>query len=187
MVPFFYRCPILLGRTERPPSGLGTCTILGAANVCFMYAAPSILEEPVHESNGLKRASEVDLVVWTGGPLGTFAGDSLSRVTKLGQFVGSAEIGIIPNSLPRTPDNWLYVEFHADAGCELRPISQSNSNVALYELVFQPPPELDIACPAPHRRSLHWHTDDLYTQHPADSPIALLRTPGRRHCPSEWR
>ena len=53
-----------------------------------MLSPPTILEQLDAEPGGHEELRKLDFVLSAGGPLGPAAGNSISQVTRLGQFIG---------------------------------------------------------------------------------------------------
>ena len=87
-----------------------------------MLSPPTILEQLDAEPGGHEELRKLDFVLSAGGPLGPAAGNSISQVTRLGQFIGSAEVGINPCFYPNT-ETWDYFEWLPDYRCEMEYIS----------------------------------------------------------------
>ena len=81
---------------------------------------PSVVEQLLHEPNGLDCFKRLEVVCYAGSPLSQPTGDKISRVTAICQFHGSTEVGQIRQLAPRSED-WSYMEFHPKTRLEFRP------------------------------------------------------------------
>ena len=161
MIPILYNTTVLLGPVYRPPSGEICNEILKAVKIHSIYTMPTPLEQLLLEPGGLERAGKCDFIIFSGGPLAPSTGDQVAKVTDLGQYIGSTEIGIIPGILP-SPETWRYFEFHPVFGCELEHVTEDQ-----FELVVPHDGSLDWIRPAPYRIAPEkWRTKDLFKQHP---------------------
>ena len=160
MIPILYNTTVLLGPVHRPPSGEICNEILKRHRIHSIYTPPTVLEQLLLEPDGLERAGQCNFIIFSGGPLAPSIGDRVAKVTDLGQYIGSTEIGIIPGILP-TSDTWRYFEFHPVFGCELEHVTEDQ-----YELVVPHDASLDWIRPAPYRIApTKWRTKDLFKQH----------------------
>ncbi len=160
MIPILYNTTVLLGPVHKPPSGEICNEILKRMNIHSIYTPPTVLEQLLLEPGGLERAGQCDFIIFSGGPLAPSTGDEVAKVTDLGQYIGSTEIGIIPGILP-APETWRFFEFHPVFGCELEHVTEDQ-----YELVVPHDDTLDWIRPAPYRIApTQWRTKDLFKQH----------------------
>ncbi|KAK4983486.1 putative NRPS-like protein biosynthetic cluster [Elasticomyces elasticus] len=167
MIPILYNTTVLLGPADKPPSGEICSAIMRQVKIHSIYTPPTVLEQLLLEPGGLEQAGTCNFIIFSGGPLAPSTGDQVAKVTDLGQYIGSTEIGIIPGILPR-PETWRYFEFHPVFGCELDHVAENQ-----YELVIPHDPSLDWIRPAPYRIApKEWRTKDLFKQHP-DKPYAF--------------
>ncbi|KAK5172165.1 uncharacterized protein LTR77_003803 [Saxophila tyrrhenica] len=159
-IPILYSTTVLLGPVHRPPSGEICNDILKQVKIHSIYTPPTVLEQLLLEPDGLGRAGQCDFIIFSGGPLAPSTGDMVAKVTDLGQYIGSTEIGIIPGILP-SPETWRFFEFHPTFGCELEHVTEDQ-----YELVVPHDDALDWIRPAPYRIApSKWRTKDLFKQH----------------------
>jgi thioester reductase-like protein len=164
MIPILYNTTVLLGPIHKPPSGEICNEILKRMPIHSIYTPPTVLEQLLLEPGGLERAGQCNFIIFSGGPLAPSTGDQVAKVTDLGQYIGSTEIGIIPGICP-SPETWRYFEFHPVFNCELEHVTEDQ-----FELVVPHDDTLDWIRPAPYRIApTKWRTKDLFKQHPEKS------------------
>lgn len=84
------------------------------ANVVGGIYPPSILED-LSRSQSLHDIKKLDFLAYGGGPLSKSAGDKLSRLTILHNFIGYTEASAPPRYY-LDPEDWNYFQFHPAAG-----------------------------------------------------------------------
>ena len=104
VVPLFTTAIPIFGPPLRPPSGALVADIMQQQKVRGCFLPPSVVEQLLHEPNGLDYFKQLDMVWYAGGPLSQAAGDAISRVTTICQFYGSTELGQIRQLVPRLED-----------------------------------------------------------------------------------
>ena len=68
---------------------------------------PAILEQLLHDPDGLDLLKDFEFVGCGGAPLPGPIGDRVSKVTKLRIFIGSTETYPLPE-LEKAPEDWQY-------------------------------------------------------------------------------
>jgi thioester reductase-like protein len=173
-VPVFYNCTLVLGPSTKPPSGELVSQIMKLQRLKSIYTAPAVLEGLVIERGGLEQASQLDFVMFSGGPLSPSAGDSLSKVTDVCQVIGQTETAIIPALVPER-DRWSYFEWQPFYGVRMEPdgddlyemVIPKNLKLSMFQTVCYTFPDIQ-----------EWRTKDLFAQHPENPE--LWRFHGRK-------
>lgn len=162
-LPVFHNSIVVLGPAEKPATGELLNRIMHQVKLQALYSPPTVVEQLLQESGGLEKAAQLDFVLSTGGPLSPSAGDRLAKVTNVGQFIGSTEVGIIPVLLPERKC-WNYFEWHPVYGSQMQHVAED-----IYELVIPYDPSLSwlrcICRTAPETDE--WRTKDLFRPHPS--------------------
>ncbi|KAG4431822.1 hypothetical protein IFR05_012684, partial [Cadophora sp. M221] len=138
-----------------------------------IIAAPSIIDYIFSEHGEELKAhlTNLDLVVWFGGPLAHSTGKWITfhlPTTTIYQIYGSTEANLIPLLVP-PKSHWSYMEFHPllllSASLALEPISPSNT---LHELVIRRHPDPSFAWMTPvfhlFPEKEEWRTRDLFSR-----------------------
>jgi thioester reductase-like protein len=172
IIPAFYDdSTVVLPPPERPNNGATACEILRRSNgrINAMLSPPTVVEQLEYQLGGREQAFRLDFLVSAGGPLSSSAGNSLSQVTNICQFIGSTEIGILPAFMPSRED-WSYFEWHPVYEATMELIS-TDALGGIYECVLPFNPEIrdemirrvcrDSSIP----EDVEWRTKDLYRPH----------------------
>lgn len=174
IVPLYTAAIPVFGPPLRPPSGALVADIMQQQNIRGCILPPSVVEQLLHEPNGLDYFKQLDIVCYAGGPLSQAAGNAISRVTMVCQFYGSTEVGQIRQLVPRLED-WSYMEFHPNTRLEFQP-----SDDDAFELVVfaDTSTEESVALNHNYPGVREWHTKDLFKPHPTKEN--LWRFHGRK-------
>lgn len=174
MMPLYTTAIPVFGPPLRPPSGALVADIMQQQNIRACILPPSVVEQLLHEPNGLDYIEQLDIICYAGGPLSQAVGDAISRVTMICQFYGSTEVGQIRQLVPRLED-WSYMEFHPNTRLELQP-----SDDGAFELVVfaDASTEDSVALNHNYPGLKEWHTKDLFKRHPTKEN--LWRFHGRK-------
>lgn len=162
MTPLYTNAIPVFGPPLRPPSGALVADILKQQKIRGCILPPSVVEQLLHESNGLELIKQLDIVCYAGGPLSRASGDQISKVTMVCQFYGSTEVGQIRQLVPRLED-WSYMEFHPDTRIRFQP-----SDDDAFELVVLADATTEESASLNHNypEVKEWHTKDLFRPHP---------------------
>jgi thioester reductase-like protein len=162
VIPVLYDSTVVLGPVDKPLSGELAFQMMKQPGMRAILCPPSILEEMLLEPECLETASRLDFIMNAGGPLATYAGDTLSKAVDLYQLMGSTEAGTQPHLVPRRGD-WRYFEWHPIYECKMDPVEEG-----VYELVVPRKPDLEwIQGPfQTFPEIMEWRTRDLFKQHP---------------------
>jgi len=170
-VPLFYDATVVLPPPEKSSNGELACQIMHqvGASLRALFSPPTVIEQFLQEPGALQQAARLDFVLSAGGPLSPSAGDSLSKVTDVCQFIGSTEIGIIPALVPLR-ENWIYFEWHPTYGCQMQLVSED-----IYECVIPFDPNLRwirrVCRGSSVPETEEWRTKDLFRAHPSNSNL----------------
>ncbi|MCJ1280743.1 hypothetical protein MMC26_000060 [Xylographa opegraphella] len=152
---------VVFGPADRPPSGHLASVIMQYHKLRALFCPPTIFEQLLQESEGLKQAAQLDFLLYAGGPLSPTTGDLLSKVTHVCQFYGSTEVGAVQALVPSRED-WASLEWHPSWGADMQ-LFENNT----FEMVLHRDPKLEgvrgFSCNFPDLEV--YHTKDLFQPH----------------------
>ncbi|PQE06777.1 nrps-like enzyme protein [Rutstroemia sp. NJR-2017a BBW] len=176
--PAFNReCSLLLGFSDRPALPELVLHMLRQKRVRLLFAPPSIIEGMLTLDGAIEIIQKLDDIIYAGGPLNKFAGDQLSKLTRISAIcenlfpVETANI----TCLVQPPETWQYLEFHPAWKVIMEPEIDG-----AYELVLRKDVEADQYRGIGGtilREKLEYRTRDLFIPH-TDKP-GLWRFYGR--------
>lgn len=173
-VPLFYTSTVLMGPTDKPPTGQMLSDMMKAVKIRAAWSPPTVIEQLLEIPGGFEQAAELDFIMYTGGPLAPAAGDKLSQVTDLCQLYGSTESGTQVTLIPDRK-TWQYFEWHPHLINEMEPLGDGT-----FEMVIHKNPDLlwlrQIYHTFPELNT--YRTNDLFVQHPENPK--LWKFHGRR-------
>ncbi|KAH0841821.1 hypothetical protein FOPE_06639 [Fonsecaea pedrosoi] len=167
MLPLMYNSIAVVPPPDRPTTGemcLAMMRYLEQQQYRLrgLLVPPTVIEQLAQESEGLDYVSNMDFVMFTGGPLAPSVGDRVSQKTDICQLIGSTETGPIPGLVPSRSD-WAYFEWQPFYNVDMEPRADDT-----YELVLKQQPELrwirTVSHTMPHLDV--WKSSDLYRPHP---------------------
>ncbi len=149
-----------------PPSGdlLSSVVKEQQGFIRAFYVPPSLIDQWAHLPGTTEQASQLDFILYGGGPLPSAVGQKLSEVTHVCQMYGSAEVGQIQLLVPQKGHgDWAYMEWNPSEEVDMQP-----SIDGTYELVLHQDPKF-----RKHRSLSHnfpevdiWRSGDLFVPHP---------------------
>ncbi|KAI9808850.1 MAG: putative NRPS-like protein biosynthetic cluster [Pycnora praestabilis] len=163
-VPVWQNSIVVLGPPEKPAIGQLASQIMDQVKIRAIFAPPTVVEQLMHEPEGVGQAASLEFVIFAGGPMSPSTGDALAKVTNVGQYIGSTEIGIIPSIL-QGQDTWNYFEWHPAFRCDMQHVAED-----IYELVIPYHQDLEwirVLCRGPIPKEAEWRTKDLFRPHPS--------------------
>ncbi|KAI9745626.1 MAG: hypothetical protein M1818_001160 [Claussenomyces sp. TS43310] len=162
MVPVFSHTIPVYGPPLRPPSGTLVAEILQQQDVRGSILPPVVVEQLLHEPDGLEYLKKLDVLCFAGGPLSQAAGDEIVKYTLLCQFYGSTEVGQVRQLVPVRED-WSYMQFHPKSKLHFEP-----SEDGAFELVIYPDESTKSNMALNHNFPglKQWRTKDLFRKHP---------------------
>ena len=174
VVPLYTTSIPVFGPPLRPPGGAFVADIMKQQKIRGCILPPSVVEQLLHEPNGLDLFKRLEIVCYAGGPLSQATGDKISRVTAICQFYGSTEVGQIRQLVPRSED-WSSMEFHPKTRLEFRPSDDDAFGLVVFADATT---EESVALNHNYPGVEEWHTKDLFKPHPTKKN--LWRFHGRR-------
>ncbi|KAK7744112.1 putative NRPS-like protein biosynthetic cluster [Cytospora paraplurivora] len=164
---------VVFGPTKLPPSGYLLSEILKHQKVRAFYVPPSIIEQWAAEPGAAEQSTDLDFILYGGGPLSPNIGQELSKTTNVCQMYGSLEVGQVQILVPQ-PGEWSWLELNPFEEADMQPVGDGT-----FEMVLHQNPKLTA-----HRSVWHnfpdvkeWRTGDLFVPHP--SKPGLWRFHGR--------
>lgn len=163
IIPIYYTATVVLGPTDKPPTGQVVSQIMRQFLVRALFCPPSIYEQLVQEPEGLQQVKQLDFLTYAGGPLSTTTGNLLSQLTDVLQIYGSTETGAVQTLVPLRED-WAYLEWHPSVGADMQPSADGAS-----ELVLRTDSGLReiLSLSSNFPNIQKWHTKDLFRPHPS--------------------
>ncbi len=174
-VVIFYNATIVLGPSEKPPSGEILSDIMSRYKLRAAWCPPTVIEQLLQEPTGFEQAAALEFIIYTGGPLAPSVGDRLSQVTDVCQIYGSTEIGVQAALVPLR-ENWQWLEWSPHLQNVLDPVEDG-----LYEMVVPANASYPEIRQLRHTFPKHvgdWRTRDLFRRHPTNP--RLWQFQGRR-------
>ncbi|KAI0389196.1 hypothetical protein F5Y17DRAFT_141260 [Xylariaceae sp. FL0594] len=163
-----------------PPHLLPDATLLKAVisqqKLRSMFLPPAVIEQLLHEPNGIEYFKQLDFLVYSGAPFSPAIGDRLSKVVEIISPFGSTEVYPQPELAPARED-WAYHEFNPYVRHEMRPYDETEGT---YELVVLIDENSKDTAAAYHNLPgiSEYPTKDLFVRHPTKPD--LYRYYGRR-------
>lgn len=174
IVPLYTTAIPVFGPPLRPPSGALVAAIMQQQKIRGCILPPFVVEQLLHEPNGVDFFKQLDIVCYAGGPLSQATGDTISKVTMICQFYGSTEVGQIRQLVPQ-PEDWSYMEFHPNTRLELRPSDDDAFELVVFADAMT---KESVALNHNYPGVEEWHTKDLFKPHPTKEN--LWRFHGRK-------
>ncbi len=174
-LPFFNEMTVMIGPdAPYPVTKEWVIDVLDNVTVDGAFMMPSMVRDLCLEDHGLGLLRQLSYVSWAGATLDTWAGDLLTQHTTLLPCIGSTEMSLLPLRQVDDPAEWEYYRFDAKMGYRMEPFGDGGG---LYELVIERRPECrpyqGVFVMFPHLDT--YRTSDLYTAHPAQPDMWLLR------------
>ncbi|KAI1752713.1 male sterility protein-domain-containing protein [Xylaria castorea] len=161
-MPVYFGSTVVYGPAKRPlTSDIATKAIVSGRIEGGIYP-PSILEDLSKSPSKLEEIRKLKFVAYGGGALSKPAGDKLSRITTLHNFIGFTEASAPPRYLME-PDVWDYFEFHPASGFVAK-----HYHGDLYTMTFERNPKYESvqACFRILPNLAEYSPGDLISKHP---------------------
>ncbi|KAI8624786.1 male sterility protein-domain-containing protein [Xylariaceae sp. FL1651] len=114
-IPVYYRSTVVYGPAKRPLTSDVASVGMVSGRISGGFYPPSILEDISKSPANLDSLRNLEFAVYGGGALSKSAGDKLSRITTLHNFIGFTEASAPPRFV-MDPEDWNYFEFHPASG-----------------------------------------------------------------------
>ncbi|KAI1811710.1 hypothetical protein GGS20DRAFT_561714 [Poronia punctata] len=163
-----------------PPHLIPDATLLKAViskqKLRSMFLPPAVIEQLLHEPNGIDYFRGLDFLVYSGAPFSPAIGNQLSEVVEIISPFGSTEVYPQPELAPSRED-WAYHEFNPFVKHEMRLYDETEGT---YELVILVDQDSKDTAAAYHNLPgiSEYPTKDLFVRH-AQKP-QLYKYYGRR-------
>ncbi|KAI1330923.1 male sterility protein-domain-containing protein [Xylariaceae sp. FL0255] len=161
-LPVYFGSIVVYGPSTRPLTSDIAATGMIKGEISGGIYPPSILEGLSKSSDYLERVSTLDFVAYGGGALDKAAGDRLSRITVLHNFIGFTEASAPPRFVMK-PEDWNYFEFHPASGFVAR-----HHHNDLYGITFERQEEHELvqSCFKIFPDLKEYSPGDLISRHP---------------------
>lgn len=113
-MPVFFNSTTVFALSDKPLTASIAEAVHRTAEVSGGIYPPSVLEE-ISRTESLSGVKGLEFVAYGGGPLSKSAGDRLSSITILHNFIGFTENSAPPRYVME-PEDWNYFEFHPASG-----------------------------------------------------------------------
>ncbi|RWA08436.1 hypothetical protein EKO27_g6678 [Xylaria grammica] len=154
--------------TRARPPALGTRrgapqSVMTHQKLRSMFLPPAIVEQLLHEPNGIDFFKNLDFLVCSGAPFNPVIGDQLSEVVELISPFGSTEVYPQPELAPIATKDWGYHEFNPHVKHEMRPFGTET-----FELVILVDESTKQTAATYHNIPgvAEYQTKDLFVRHP---------------------
>lgn len=130
---------------------------------------PSLVEDMCEVPEFLDTLSRMKYIVFGSAPLSKASGDILHRHNPNGfHWMGQTETELLPLvQLENPEEDWQYFHFHPWAGCELRPIGDSEDLHELFIVRMKDPPLPHLQPVFENFPDIQEHSlKDLFSRHP---------------------
>ncbi|KAJ5818350.1 hypothetical protein N7474_003941 [Penicillium riverlandense] len=171
----FHKTAVLIG-PEKPPSVAFLTELIKMGKPTTAVLPPSVLEDLVHDDDAVACIKEMRAIYFGGAPMASETGNRLRKYTKVVTVLGSSEAGWVQALVPKNPDDWVYFEWHPQAGVVMEPVGEDLYEMVLkrqengnrdFHGIFHTFPKADT-----------YRTKDLFTPHPTTH--GLWKFYGRR-------
>ncbi|KAL6899927.1 male sterility domain-containing protein [Trichoderma evansii] len=135
--PVFFNSTAVFALSDKPLTAAIAEAVHRTAEVSGGIYPPSVLEE-ISRTESLSGVKGLEFVAYGGGPLSKSAGDRLSSVTILHNFIGFTENSAPPRYVME-PEDWNYFEFHPASGYFPEHLHDN-----LYKMSFKRLPEYEF-------------------------------------------
>ncbi|KAI0865005.1 male sterility protein-domain-containing protein [Xylaria cubensis] len=161
-MPVYFGSTIVYGPAKRPLTSDVAAKGIVSGRIEGGIYPPSILEDLSKSPANLEELRKLKFVAYGGGALSKSAGDKLSRITTLHNFIGFTEASAPPRYVME-PDVWDYFEFHPASGFVAKHYHDD-----LYTMTFEKKPEHESvqACFRILPDLTEYSPGDLISRHP---------------------
>ncbi|ROV87840.1 hypothetical protein VMCG_10544 [Cytospora schulzeri] len=167
---------LVLGPSHIAPDATMLKEVVQRQKLRAIMVVPTILEQFLHDTQGIDLLKGLDFVACAGAPLPSSVGDRVTGIVKLYIFIGSTETFPLPE-LVKSPQDWQYHEFNPSLKHEMRPY---DANTGTFELIILADDTTQDKAPVYHNLPGEnpFYTKDLFTRHPTKP--TLYKYYGRR-------
>ncbi|KAI0186100.1 hypothetical protein EV127DRAFT_463436 [Xylaria flabelliformis] len=161
-MPVYFGSTVVYGPAKRPLTSDVAAKGIVSGRIEGGIYPPSILEDLSKSPANLEELRKLKFVAYGGGALSKSAGDKLSRITTLHNFIGFTEASAPPRYVME-PDVWDYFEFHPASGFVAKHYHDD-----LYTMTFEKKPEHESvqACFRIFPDLTEYSPGDLISRHP---------------------
>ncbi|KAI0416363.1 hypothetical protein F5X98DRAFT_388112 [Xylaria grammica] len=159
----FMNASPVLGPPHLVPDGALLKSVMTHQKLRSMFLPPAIVEQLLHEPNGIDFFKNLDFLVYSGAPFNPVIGDQLSKVVELISPFGSTEVYPQPELAPIATKDWDYHEFNPHVKHEMRPFGNET-----FELVILVDESTKQTAATYHNIPgvAEYQTKDLFVRHP---------------------
>ncbi|KAI0457437.1 male sterility protein-domain-containing protein [Xylaria acuta] len=161
-VPVYFGSTVVYGPAKRPLTSDIAATGMVSGRIEGGFYPPSILEDLSKSTSNLEKIRKLKFITYGGGALSKSAGDKLSRITMLHNFIGFTEASAPPR-LVMDPEDWNYFEFHPASGFVAK-----HHHDDLYTMTFERNPKYESiqSCFRIFPNLMEYSPGDLISKHP---------------------
>ncbi|KAI1082141.1 acetyl-CoA synthetase-like protein [Whalleya microplaca] len=176
--PVFNNASPVLGPPHMMPDGSLVKHILSHCKLRALILVPAIVEQILHEPNGIELFKPVEFLCYAGAPFNPVSGNRIAKFVDLISPYGATEIFPLPELMTDRED-WEYHEFNPSLKHEMQ---EYDAKEGTYELVVFAD-ETNRETAAIHHNLpgvSEYRTKDLWTRHPDPAKPTLWRFYGRK-------
>lgn len=169
----FHGIPVVIG-PDKPITADILAEVLITTQPTIAILPPSLIEELSRSDDGKLALSYLRTTISGGAALSPLVAESVSQITRLVSVYGTSEIGVVACLIPKSKDDYKYIEWHPAYGLDMEPVGEGLFEAVVsrrakndFHAVFHSFPELE-----------EYRTQDLFTKHPSRSGLWLYN--GRR-------
>ncbi|KEF56727.1 uncharacterized protein A1O9_06917 [Exophiala aquamarina CBS 119918] len=169
----FHGIPTILG-PDRPMTAEILADILTTTKPTIGILPPSLIEDLSRSEVGRVALSSLRTTITGGAALSQDVAARISKLTRLVSVYGASEIGTVACLIPKSKDDYNYLEWHPKYGIIMDPVDDGlyeavlrRSSTSDFQAVWHSFPELQ-----------EYRTNDLFTKHPEREGLWLYT--GRR-------
>ncbi|KAI0841826.1 acetyl-CoA synthetase-like protein [Hypoxylon sp. FL0890] len=176
--PVFNNASPVLGPPHMMPDGSLVKHIMSHYKLRALILVPAIIEQILHEPNGIEFFKSVDFLCYAGAPFNPVSGNKIAEFVDLITPYGATEFFPLPELMTDRED-WEYHEFNPSLKYEMR---QYDAKEGTYELIIIAD-ETNKETAAIHHNLpgiSEYPTKDLWTRHPNPDKPNLWKFYGRK-------
>jgi len=169
----FHGIPVVIA-PDRPMTAEILSSVIASTNPTIAILPPSLIEDLSRSEAGKSALSSLRTTISGGAALSPAVADRVSKLTRLTSVYGTSEIGVVACLIPKSSEDYKYIEWHPAYGIEMEPVGEGFFEAVVqrgpssdYHAVFHSFPELQ-----------EYRTQDLFTKHPSREGLWLYT--GRR-------
>lgn len=164
----FHGIPVVIAPDRNITAELLT-DVLTTTKPTIAILPPSLIEELSRSEDGRFALSQLRTIISGGAPLSQEVAARVSQLTRLTTVYGTSEIGVVACLIPRSKDDYKYLEWHPAYGIEMDPVDDN-----LFEAVIVRGPKSDLhAVFHSYPELQQYRTNDLFTRHPTNQGLWL--------------